>query len=224
MPREKFIGNDSHHDMACHVFALSGDPETAVEINTRYARLGDLLYGVEDVPVDDNVANGLTAVTNNDIWKCPGPDQPAAQVAPSSLILLCREFGFTPQEGSGIRLWGRFLPGQVLPQHMYVTTPNGMIWDTMPEMPIYRRIDKDGRNPGAEGDGPDGQDIMLAPDEVFSIEVTALAPKTLEVIETPNGQWEKDVEDADAGQSGLNGLGAGSDFIGDEDENALGDS
>ncbi|CAO3442567.1 hypothetical protein [Azospirillum argentinense] len=223
MPREKFIGNDSHHDMACHVFALSGDPDTAIAVNARYAKLGDLLYGVEVVPVDDEVANGLTTVTNNDIWTCPGPDQPAAQVAPISLTLLCREFGFAPQEGSGIRLWGRFLPGQVLPQHMYVTTPNGMIWDTMPGMPIYRRINQDGRNPGAEGDGPDGQDIMLAPDEVFSIEVASLALKTREVIETPNDQWEVDAGDADAGQAGLNGLGAGGDFIGGEDENALGD-
>ncbi|WP_137139134.1 hypothetical protein [Azospirillum brasilense] len=224
MPREKFIGNDSHHDMACHVFALSGDPETAVAINTRYARLGDLLYGVEDIPVDDEIAGGLTVLTNNDLWKGPAPDQPPAQVAPLSLLLLCREFGFTPQEGSGIRLWGRFLPGQVLPQHMYVTTPDGRIWDTMPGKPIYRRVSKDGRNPGAEGDAPDGQDIMLAPDEVFSVAVAALAPKTREVIETPNDQWEKDGEDPDAGQAGQNGPEAGGDFIGDEDENALGDS
>ncbi|WP_188259123.1 hypothetical protein [Azospirillum tabaci] len=224
MPREKFIGNDRHHDMACHVFALSGDPDAAAAINTRYARLGDLLFGVEDVPVDDEVADGLAVVTNNDIWTSPGAGQPPAQVAPRSLTLLCREFGFTPQEGSGIRLWGRFLPGQVLPQHMYVTTPGGRIWDTMPEMPVYRRINKDGRNPGAEGDAPNGQDIMLAPDEVFSIEVAALAPKTREIIETPDDQWEKDIEDADAGQAERNGQGAGGDFIGDEDENALNDS
>ncbi|CAO3373338.1 hypothetical protein [Azospirillum argentinense] len=224
MPREKFIGNDHHHDMACHVFALSGDPDTAGDINTRYAKLGDLLYGVEVVPVNDALADGMTVVTNNDIWKCPGPDQPPAQVAPSSLGLLCREFGFTPQEGSGIRLWGRFLPGQVLPQHMYVTTPNGMIWDTMPGKPIYRRINKDGRNPGAEGDAPDGQDLMLSPDEVFSIEVAALAPQTREVIEAPNGQWQQDVADAGAGQVGPSGLGAGGNYIGDEDENALDDA
>lgn len=223
MPRDKFIGNNSHHDMACHVFALSGDPETAVPINNRYARLGDLLYGVEDVPVNDSVAEGLTVVTNNDIWGSPGADQPPALVAPRSLSLLCREFGFTPQAGSGVRLWGRFRQGQVLPQHMYVTTPDGRVWDTMPGKPVYRRMDNQGRNPGAEGDDSEGEDILLDPNEVFSVEVAELAEKTREVIATGDDQWVEDVEDADAGVAGVEEIGVVGDFIGGEDEKALGD-
>ncbi|MDQ2105537.1 hypothetical protein [Azospirillum isscasi] len=233
MPRQKFIGDNVYEDMACHVFALSGDPAQQEAINNRYDRLGFLLLRLEPLPADGNVAQGLNVVTNNEILAGPGLDGLPAAVAAHSLPLLCREFGFVQQAGTNTRLWGRFRQGQLLPEHMYVTTPDGRIWDTMPGDPVYRRANNQGLNPGAYGDGADGNDVLLDPGEVFSVEVAALAPQTQAVVAAPDDQWQDVVEAVQAGgngggdESGENAdnesVDGGGDYVAGEDEGALND-
>lgn len=193
MPRQVFIGNDTHVDMACHVFALSGDPNpaTVANINQRYEVLGDLLMpvGGHIVPADDNVANGLTHVTNRDIRNALA-EMPGADYAHAALGLLCKEFGLAEHAGSGLRLWGHFEPGQLLPEHMYVTHTNGNIYDTMPEARIRRRVNNHGRNPPSYGDDSHGHDVLLRPEVCFSLEVAAFAAGTQAVINAPAGQWQ----------------------------------
>lgn len=108
------------------------------------------------------------------------------------LRLLCTEFGLAPHHGSGIRLWGHTESGQMLPEHMYVTFTDGRIYDTMPNAPICRRVNNQGRNPPSYGDNPPGTDVMLAANVVFSIEVAALAASTQAAINTNNNQWQND--------------------------------
>jgi hypothetical protein len=189
MPRQHLTGHDQYLPMSCHVFALSGNPALADNVNTRYAALGDLLLHPQQVPNNNNVAHGLNVVTNRQILdavaEMPDGDQQGAV-----LRLLCTEFGLVPHAGSGIRLWGHTEPGQMLPEHMYVTYTDNRIYDTMPNAPIRRRVNDQGRNPPSYGDTDAGADVMLAADVVFSIEIAALAAGTQAAVNAPNNQWQ----------------------------------
>lgn len=180
MPIEHFTGNNNYTQMACHVYALSGDHNSIDNINQRYQTLGNCLRGGQQLPANDHdVPNGLNTVTAGAIRNAVAEDH--MQVA--ILDLLCTEFGLTPQVGSGIRIWGHFEEDQMLPEHMYVTT-NNMIYDTMPNMPVRRNNNNNGINPPSYGEG---HDLALA--VIFSIEVTALAAGTLVPINSPANDW-----------------------------------
>ncbi|NUB29464.1 hypothetical protein [Azospirillum brasilense] len=184
MPKQYLTDSANYMDMACHVFALSGDPAQQEDVNNRYAQLGNLLtsdlLGVPPVTANNNIAPGLRVVTNNEIRQCLR----GAAVPPSrSLRLLCREFGLVPTPGTRIKLWGHFEPGQRLPEHMYVTTADGMIYDTVPGAPIRRDTNNNGQNPPSWISG------LLDPGVIFSIEVAAFAPQTQAVVNRPGNQW-----------------------------------
>ncbi len=185
MPRQYLVNGADYVAMACHVFALSGDPAQQADVNNRYAQLGNLLspdlLGVPPVPANNEIAYGLKVVTNNEIRQClRGPAVPPS----CSLRLLCREFGLVPTPNSGIKVWGHFEPGQRLPEHMYVTTVDGKIYDTMPQAPIRRDTNNNGRNPPSWSSG------LLDPGVIFSVEVAALAPQTQFIISRASNQWE----------------------------------
>lgn len=171
--------------MACHVFALSGDPATIDNVHARYQALGNYLIGTTPLPPAVAVAAplaGLNLVTRADVENALaelGDNQRAA-----ILGLLCTEFGLAQHIGSGIRLWGHFEEGQMLPEHMYVTYTNGNIYDTMPDTPVRRNANNNGINPPSYGPGNN-----LAPDVVFSVEVAALAAGTMTVINAANPNW-----------------------------------
>ncbi|WP_293138317.1 hypothetical protein [Okeania sp. SIO3I5] len=187
MPIKHFTGNQNYGIMACHVFALSGDHNHADAVHQRYQTLGHLLLNINVNNNNNNVPQGLNVVTNQDIINVlnmiPGPGMNMA-----ILNLLCQEFGLAPENGSGIRLWGHFEEGQMLPEHMYVTI-NGMIYDTMPNAPVRKRENNAGLNPPSYGNDQNGNDVLLDNNVVFSVEVQNLAQNTLIPINAPNNQW-----------------------------------
>lgn len=191
MAIQHFTGNNNYNVMACHVFALSGDPATANAINARYAKLGDYLIGVAALPQNNqDIPNGLSLVSKYNILTVKNivPHNGAANnnvagLRQATLNLLCLEFGLVVHAGSGIRLWGHFEDGQWLPEHMYVTY-GGNIYDTMPNAPIRKNVNDNGKNPPSYGEGHE-----LDAGVIFSIEVQALAAGTMAVINTPANQW-----------------------------------
>lgn len=186
MAIQHFTGNNNYNVMACHVFALSGDPATADAVNTRYAKLGDYLLGKAELPAQDaNIPNGLTHATKANI-KVVGAEMPNTQDQREAILsLLCIEFGLVVHAGSNIRLWGHFEKDQMLPQHMYVTY-GGNIYDTMPNKPVTKDVNDNGKNPPSDG--------VLDPKVIFSIEVQALTANTMAVINAPANQWANGLE------------------------------
>jgi hypothetical protein len=181
MPIQRFIGNANFQDMACHVYALSGDHTNIANIHSRYSALGDYLIGRTALPAADaTVPNGLTVVTSGAIRNAVADDH--IQVA--TLGLLCTEFGLALQPGSGIRLWGHFEENQMLPEHMYVTYTNGNIYDTLPNSPVRRNVNNNGINPPAYDEGN-----FLDPGVIFSVEVAALAAGTMVPVNSADVNW-----------------------------------
>jgi hypothetical protein len=98
------------------------------------------------------------------------------------LGLLCAEFQLQPHAGSGIRLWGHFEDGQMLPEHMWVTYTDQMIYDKMPGSPVRRNANQQGLNPPSN-------DGVLQQAVVATLEVSNLAAGTLAVVNTPGNAW-----------------------------------
>jgi len=187
MPIQHYTANQNFLPMACHVFALSGDPASIGPINDRYCKLGDYLIGVTPLPTGAEPLPGLTTVTAADI-KGVQNSYPAAR-GQAILGILCKEFGFTLKPGSGVRLFGHIEPNQWLPEHMYVTTNTGRIYDTLPGASIRRNNNNNGLNPPSYGSNPDGSDVLQNSGVVFSVEVSVLAAGTQAVISSPDSSW-----------------------------------
>ncbi|HEX8563519.1 MAG TPA: hypothetical protein VF676_11120 [Flavobacterium sp.] len=172
--------------MSCHVYALSGDSQSIADSSNRYAKLGDYLLGTTTLPVQaDTVPPNLNTVTNTQITDCLAEIANAAGDQQIAILgLLCAEFGLALQPGSGIRLWGHTEPGQMLPEHMYVTYTDNRIYDTMPNTPVRRNDNVNGTNPPSYGEGN-----VLQPNVIFSIEVAALAPGTMAAINSATANW-----------------------------------
>lgn len=155
--------------MACHVFALSGDPLTIAAVNTRYDLIGQYLTGGAIPPagstISARVMNAMAEI---------GDDQRVA-----TLALLRDEFGMAPGNGTNIRIWGLFRNHlQMLPEHMWITKA-GRIYDTMPHARIRRNNNNQGRNPPSER-------YVLDAGIIFSVEVAALHVEQLSIINSPN--------------------------------------
>lgn len=131
----------------------------------------------------------LNILTNQQIRNVLDEETPGGDLEEAILGLLCTEFNLVKSEGTGIRVWGHFEEGQMLPEHIYVTYTNNMIYDTMPNAPVRRKVNNSGRNAPSYGDDADGNDVLLSPDVIYSVEVAALAVGTQAVINTPDTQW-----------------------------------
>jgi hypothetical protein len=153
--------------MSCHCFALSGDPLAIAVTNERYAELGMYIRGDAPVPAGlQGVLGEVLAETEGDLRR-------------ATLRFLCNQFGMAPGNGTDIRVWGLFRNAQqMLPEHMWITM-NGQIYDTMPDAPIRRQGDNEGRNPPSEAHA-------LPADQVFSVEVAALYRAQTQVIGSAN--------------------------------------
>jgi hypothetical protein len=155
-------------EMACHVWALSGNPLTIAIINAKYDQIGSYLMGQAN-PTDTRMQQRVQAVLSE-----LGDDQRVA-----TLALLRDEFGMAPGNGTDIRIWGLFRNHlQMLPEHMWITVGN-RIYDTMPSAPIRRDDTANGRNPPSEAH-------ELQANVVFSVEVSALHTEQSQVINSPN--------------------------------------
>ena len=157
-----------YQSMACHVFALSANPFTMDNVNTRYNTLGQYLIGQAQPPAGtlrDKIGNVMAEL---------GDDQRVA-----TMELLRDEFGMAPGNRTNIRLWGLFRNHlQMLPEHMWVTH-GGMIYDTMPGAPVRRNNNFHGRNPPSEAQ-------QLNQNVIFSVEVAALHIEQMNVINSAN--------------------------------------
>jgi len=157
-----------YQNMACHVFALSGNPLSIANVNTRYNQLGQNLLGQPQAP-----AGTLRREINNVLAEL-GDDQRIA-----TLKLLRNQFGMASGNGTNIRLWGLFRNHlQMLPEHMWITK-GGIIYDTMPDAPIRRNANLNGANPPSEAH-------QLNQNIIFSVEVAALHVEQMNIINSPN--------------------------------------
>ncbi|WP_062061702.1 hypothetical protein [Aquimarina longa] len=197
MPRQVYTATNNYNTMSCHVFTLSGDHTAIAAINTRYENLGALILHLTDIPANDAIANGLTVLTNNQIRNRmldPNEDNEL-----SAMELLSTEFGFTRQNGSGIWLCGHFELAEMLPSHMYVVS-GATIFDTMPDTRVRRLPDINHRNPPSFIDldnNPAPHDangystaFLLPADEVYGVEVQALAAQTQIAVGSANANWQ----------------------------------
>jgi len=196
MPRFKYEGNsniNSNSDDACHVFALSGDNSKARDINDRYNLLGNSIRDAKSLLNNDQVIEGLNHVTNNTIRNIFMQDEFQATDA---LKLICIEFDLLPKTDTGNKIYGHFKPGQIFPEHMYITC-SGKIYDTMPESPIRMDNDINGLNapayvnPKKNVNPYDKNGLSLSfhltPNVVAFIEVDNFAKCTLDIINS--SEW-----------------------------------
>lgn len=179
----QYLNDESYLEMACHVFALSGDQDQIADVNRRYSLIGDYLMGMEMLP-DNNydVPAGLNLVTAGAIRNCNNELENGNKQ--SALELLCAEFGNALQPDSGIRIWGHFEEDQLLPEHMFVTYTNEMVYDTIPNSPVARDENNNGTNPPSS--------YELEPEVIFSVEVAVLPAGTMAAILRPGPNWVED--------------------------------
>lgn len=165
--------------MACHVFALSANFSNISTIHGKYNNLGDYLSGITPPPLALQTPRLMNAIA----FCAPilgGGAVNHVQLKATVMDVLCERFNINiamQAHGTGTQLHGLIRPGDMLPEHMWITH-NGWIFDTMPGFPILKEL------ANANNSNPQCEANLVNPVNIASVPIAGLTPSQATIIIT----------------------------------------